>query len=63
MSLKTKLCVIFLFQALLGGNGFICRIGDTGRFGQFAWNFQSLKNISIFLFFVSIFHNRKAKLK
>jgi len=41
----------------------MCRIGDTGRLGQFAWNFEFLKNISIFLFFVSIFHNRKAKLK
>jgi len=63
MSLKTKLCVIFIFYALLGGNGFMCRIGDTGRLGQFAWNFVFLKNISIFLFFISIFHNRKAKLK
>ena len=41
----------------------MCRIGDTGRLGQFAWNFEFLKNISIFLFFVSIFHNRKTKLK
>jgi len=41
----------------------MCRIGDTGHLGQFAWNFEFLKNIHIFLFFVSTFHNRKAKLK
>jgi len=41
----------------------MCRIGDTGRLGQFAWNFEFQKNISIFLFFVSIFHNRKMKLE
>jgi len=41
----------------------MCWIVDTGRLSQFAWNFEFLKNISIFLFFVSIFHNRKAKLK
>jgi len=34
----------------------MCRIGDTGRLGQFTWNFEFLKN-------VSIFHNRKTKLK
>jgi len=41
----------------------MCRIGDTGCLCQFAWNFEFFKNSSIFLFFVSIFHNRKAKLK
>jgi len=39
----------------------MCRIEDTGRLGQFASNFEFLKTISIFLFFVSIFHNRKEK--
>jgi len=39
------------------------RIGDTGHLVQFTWNFEFLKHISVFLFFVSIFHNRKAKLK
>jgi len=63
MSLKTKLCVIFLFYALLGENGFVCRIGDIGRSGQFTWNFEFFINVSIFLLFVSIFHNRKVKLK
>jgi len=41
----------------------MCRIWDTGRLGQFAWNFEFKNNISILLFFVSIFHNRKVKLK
>jgi len=62
MSLNTKLCVIS-YSKLDWGDGFMCRIWDTGRLVQFAWNFEFLKNISIFLFFVRIFHNRKTKLK
>jgi len=40
MNLKTKLCFIFLFSALLGKNGFMCQIGDTGHLGLCTWNFE-----------------------
>jgi len=41
----------------------MCRIGDTCHLGLCTWNFEFKKNISIFLFFVSIFHSRKVELK
>jgi len=36
----------------------MCQIGDTGRLGLCALNFEFLKNTSIFLFLVSIFHEK-----
>ena len=60
---KIQSVCFFLLYALLGGNGSICQIRDTGHLGLCAWNFEFLKNLSMFLFFVSIFHSRKAKLK
>jgi len=40
----------FPILSFIGGYGFMRRIGDTGRLSQFAWNFEFLKNISIFCF-------------
>jgi len=48
---------------MLGRNGFVCSIGDTGPLGLCALNFEFFKNTSIFLFYVSIFYKGKVNLK
>jgi len=60
---KNWILCYFSILRFVGGDGSMCRIGDTGHLGLCTWNFEFWKNISISLFFVSIFHNRKAKLK
>jgi len=41
--------MLFSYSKLHWGNGFMCQIGDTGHLGLCTWNFEVLKNLSIFL--------------
>jgi len=63
MKYEPKNWIVCYFPVLsfIGGEWIHVPKWGTGRLGKFAWNLEFLKNK--YFFFVSIFYNRKAKLK